>query len=148
LDSALNGEYNQMRLYTPDDFTDASSPSDDGFDPVTSWTTVTKDRGLISHLLNMYFAWHYPYFTTLSRELFEADFNRGYRTNLQKSPSPGASPGSMNSATTGAQKIPKYCSPLLVNAMLALGCHFTNAAGSRENPEDADTAGDHFFREA
>lgn len=148
LDSALNGDYNDpMRLYSPDDMTDTGL-SDDGFDPVTSWTTVTKDKGLISHLLNMYFTWHYPYFTTLSRELFEADFKRGHRPNFRKSPSPGASPGSISSATTGTQKTLKYCSPLLVNAMLALGCHFTNVAGSRQNPDEPDTAGDHFFREA
>ena len=41
-----------------------------------------------------------------------------------------------------------YCSPLLVNATLALGCHFTSYTGARENPEDSATAGDHFFREA
>ncbi|RPA81159.1 hypothetical protein BJ508DRAFT_414997 [Ascobolus immersus RN42] len=148
LDSALNRDYNTVRLYPPDDITDSTGLSDDGFDAITSWTTVTPDRGLIEHLLNMYFTWHYPYFTTLSRELFEADFKRGNRNSLRKSPSPGASPGSISSITTGTQKIPKYCSPLLVNAMLALGCHFTNRDGSREFSNDPDTAGDHFFKEA
>ena len=41
----------------------------------------------------------------------------------------------------------EYCSSLLVNAMLALGCHFTSWLDARENPNDSATAGDHFFRE-
>src|SRR5690606_38496201 len=43
---------------------------------------------------------------------------------------------------------PRYCSPLLVNAMLALGCHFTTRPGSRADSLDPDSTGDHFFREA
>ncbi|KAF2459190.1 fungal-specific transcription factor domain-containing protein, partial [Lineolata rhizophorae] len=101
-----------------------ASPSHE--DPVTSWTRVTKDPELIMHLLNMYFTWHYTYFVTLSKALFYRDFFQG------KPPS-GRRP---------------YCSPLLVNAMLALGCHFTSRQGGRENKEDSATAGDHFFKEA
>lgn len=41
-----------------------------------------------------------------------------------------------------------YCTPLLVNIMLALGCHFTSWRAARDNPDDSATAGDHFFREA
>jgi hypothetical protein len=98
---------------------------DDGqpvHDPITSWTTVTKDKELIRHLLTMYFTWHYAYFTTLSKELFYRDFFRGRPT--------------------------QYCSGLLVNAMLALGCHFSSWRGAREDPNDSGTAGDHFFKEA
>lgn len=32
-------------------------------DPITSWSEVTKDRQLVIHLLNMYWNWHYPFFT-------------------------------------------------------------------------------------
>ena len=41
-----------------------------------------------------------------------------------------------------------YCTPLLVNAMLALGCHFTSNPKARAEPSDPATAGDHFFQEA
>ncbi|EPS43725.1 hypothetical protein H072_2295 [Dactylellina haptotyla CBS 200.50] len=99
-------------------------------DPMTSWTEVTKDRDLVIHLMNMYFTWHYPYFTTLSKRLFFRDFLRG---------DPGRN--SPESKTL-------YCTPLLVNAMLALGCHFTAVPGSRRNPSKPETAGDHFFQEA
>lgn len=114
----------------------AAAAASDGFpltDPVTTWTTVTGDPALINHLINMYFAWHYPYFTTLSKGLFFAQFVHGVR---------GAPPG------TAAAAGPGYCTPLLVNAMLALGCHFSSAPGSRSCHDDPSTAGDHFFKEA
>ena len=97
-------------------------------DVLTSWTSVTKNAELVFHLLNMYFTWHYPYFTTLSKSLFFRDFSKGKRDHVSR------------------QK--KYCTPLLVNAMLAIGCHFTSWPEARVDPQDAATAGDHFFKEA
>ncbi|KAF3904144.1 hypothetical protein AA313_de0204706 [Arthrobotrys entomopaga] len=99
-------------------------------DPMTSWTEVTKDRDLVIHLMNMYFTWHYPYFTTLSKRLFFRDFLRG------------------NPGRNSPESKILHCTPLLVNAMLALGCHFTAVPGSRRNPSKPETAGDHFFQEA
>lgn len=93
-----------------------------GEEAILSWTSVTEDKDLILHLLNMYFCWHYAYFTTLSKELFYGDFLRGRPT--------------------------QYCSSLLVNAMLSLGCHFSSRPAARGNPDDSATAGDHFFQEA
>ena len=100
-----------------------------GGDPATSWTQVTTDRPLISHLINMYFNYHYAYFTALSRKLFFRDFLRG-------------------SSEVASQTTTSYCSALLVNAMLALGCHFTDVAGAYGTPGDSKTKGDHFFAEA
>lgn len=94
---------------------------------IRSWTTVTQDTSLILHLLHMYFTWHYSYFTTLSRSLFFRDFLKGR----------------LASPTTKTV----HCTPLLVNAMLTLGCHFTSWPTARADPEDSATAGDHFFRE-
>lgn len=88
---------------------------------ILSWTTVHNDKDLILHFLNMYFCWHYPYFTTLSKELFYRDFLTG----------------------TSSQ----YCSAILVNAMLALGCHFSSKPTARSDPEDSGTTGDHYFAE-
>ncbi|KYK59620.1 pathway-specific nitrogen regulator [Drechmeria coniospora] len=95
---------------------------------VTSWTRVTTDVGLISHLLGMYFTYHYAYFTTLSKKLFWRDFRRG-------------AAGLVRGETA-------HCSPLLVNAMLALGCHFTDVSAACATPGDSRTKGDHFFAEA
>jgi hypothetical protein len=60
-------------------------------------------------------------FASLSKEHFLDDFRAGRR---------------------------RYCSPLLVNALLAVGCRFSNQAEARADPNDSDTAGDHFFAEA
>ena len=98
-------------------------------DPLTSWTEVTTDVELVVHLLNMYFAWHYTYFTTLSKTLFYRDFLLG-------KPPPET------------KRKTEYCTSLLVNAMLALGCHFTSWPAARQDPSDSATAGDHFFKEA
>ncbi|KAI0101661.1 fungal-specific transcription factor domain-containing protein [Nemania sp. FL0031] len=97
-------------------------------DPITSWSNVTKDPEVVTHLLNMYFNWHYPYFTTLSRSLFYRDFYRGKRRVISHET--------------------QYCSSLLVNAMLALGCHFTNVTSAYAIVGDDWTKGDHFFGEA
>lgn len=105
-----------------------SSDTQVGGDPITSWSGVTKDRQLVIHLLNMYWNWHYPFFTTLSKSMFWKDFMRG------KPPS--------------APKVSFYCSSPLVNAMLALGCHFTDISGAFATPGDSRTKGDHFFAEA
>ncbi|KAL8706267.1 MAG: hypothetical protein Q9201_000643 [Fulgogasparrea decipioides] len=98
-------------------------------DPIVSWTEVTKNHELIVHLINMYFTWHYTYFTTLSKSLFYRDFLLG-------KPPPET------------RRKTEYCTPLLVNAMLSLGCHFTSWPAARSNPSDSATAGDHFFKEA
>lgn len=98
-------------------------------DPVTSWTDVTDDAQLVMHLITMYFTWHYTYFTTLPRALFWNEFKQG------KSP-------------RDIKRKTEYCTPLLVNAMLALGCHFTSWPAARADPGDSATAGDHFFQEA
>lgn len=96
---------------------------------IVSWTSVTDDSELITHLLNMYFTWHYTFFTTLSKQLFFRDFYLGR-------------------PPTDTRRATQYCSPVLVNAILALGCHFTSNPAARDDPEDSATAGDHFFREA
>ncbi|KAI1082689.1 fungal-specific transcription factor domain-containing protein [Whalleya microplaca] len=97
-------------------------------DPITSWSNVSKDPKVVTHLLNMYFDWHYPYFTTISRSLFYRDFRRGKSSILPYKTA--------------------YCSPLLVNAMLALGCHFTSVRDAYAIAGDSWTKGDHFFAEA
>jgi hypothetical protein len=85
------------------------------------WTTVTSDRELVEHLLALYFCWEYPVFATLSKNHFMKDFRAG-STN--------------------------YCSPLLVNALLALACRFSDRPSARADPDDSATAGAHFFAEA
>ncbi|KAK0632950.1 fungal-specific transcription factor domain-containing protein [Immersiella caudata] len=88
--------------------------------PPETWTTITADGGLVQHLLALYFCWEYPTFASLSKEHFLRDFTEGR---------------------------PRFCSPLLVNALLALGCRFSSKPSTRANPMDPHTSGDHFFKE-
>ncbi|KAF5697412.1 nitrogen assimilation transcription factor nirA [Fusarium mundagurra] len=86
-----------------------------------AWTTVTNDINLVLHLLALYFCWEYPIFAPLSKKHFLQDFRDGRH---------------------------RYCSPLLVNALLALGCRFSTNLITRVNSEDPQSAGDHFFKES
>lgn len=88
--------------------------------PVTTWTAITGDTGLVQHLLALYFCWEYPTFASLSKEHFLKDFLDGRA---------------------------RFCSPILVNALLALGCRFSSQPSTRANPDDPTTSGDHFFSE-
>lgn len=85
------------------------------------WTSVTQDAQFIDDLLNLYFEWSHSFYVIFSRECFLRDFRSGRH---------------------------KYCSPLLVNAILAYACHFSDDPRARTNPADPRTAGDHFFAEA
>ena len=89
--------------------------------PPETWTTITSDGALVQHLLALYFCWEYPTFASLSKEHFLKDFADGR---------------------------PRFCSPILVNALLALGCRFSSQPSTRANPNDPYTSGDHFFKES
>ncbi|EXA30612.1 hypothetical protein FOVG_18032 [Fusarium oxysporum f. sp. pisi HDV247] len=89
--------------------------------PTSTWTAITSDSTLVQHLLALYFCWEYPTFASLSKEHFLQDFQEGRN---------------------------RYCSPILVNALLALGCRFSTQPMSRANPSDPHTSGDHFFKES
>ena len=82
------------------------------------WTNVTSDSELIDHFLFLYFCWEYPTFASLSKEHFLIDFRAGRR---------------------------RYCSSLLVNAILALGCRFSDRPETISWP--GGTAGDQYFEE-
>ncbi|KAL5906793.1 hypothetical protein ACKVV1_011197 [Pyricularia oryzae] len=88
--------------------------------PVETWTSLTADIALVQHLLALYFCWEYPTFASLSKEHFVKDFQEGR---------------------------PRYCSSVLVNALMALGCRFSSKPQTRANPDDPHTSGDHFFKE-
>lgn len=123
----IGGTSNLIYLSPTDDLATPLEDYQHNDQPILSWTTVTTDPDVVLHLLNMYFTWHYPYFTTLSKELFYKDFILGRGPNPKRT---------------------VYCSSLLVNAMLALGCHFTNSPQACSNPDDPTTKGDAFFQEA
>ncbi|TGJ84664.1 hypothetical protein E0Z10_g4106 [Xylaria hypoxylon] len=88
--------------------------------PPSTWTNITNDSALVRHLLALYFCWEYPTFASLSKEHFMRDYVQGRH---------------------------RYCSPILINALLSLGCRFSTKPDSRANPNDSKTSGDHFFKE-
>jgi hypothetical protein len=88
--------------------------------PMETWTSLTADISLVQHLLALYFCWEYPTFASLSKEHFIKDFQEGRQ---------------------------RYCSSILVNALMALGCRFSSQPNTRANPKDPYTSGDHFFKE-
>jgi hypothetical protein len=128
----IGGTSHLIYLGDPNDNPDMDGQHDNyppGTNPITTWTRVTDDADLITLLLDKYFSYHYPYFTTLSRKMFQRDYIRGR-------------PGLVGHTGT------VYCSSLLINAMLALGCHFTDVPGAYGTVDDTRTKGDHFFAEA
>lgn len=88
--------------------------------PVETWTSLTSDITLVQHLLSLYFCWEYPTFASLSKEHFIKDFQQGRR---------------------------RFCSSILVNALMALGCRFSSQPNTRAKPEDPYSSGDHYFKE-
>lgn len=65
--------------------------------PAKPWTTVTDDDGLVSHIISLYFTWFNPCFSWMDRDVFIRDMGEG---DLES----------------------QFCSPFLVNAILAAGC--------------------------
>lgn len=88
--------------------------------PATTWTDITSDTAFVQHLLALYFCWEYPTFASLSKEHFLKDYQSGR---------------------------PRFCSRMLVNALLALGCRFSSQPSTLANPNDPYSSGDHFFKE-
>jgi hypothetical protein len=65
--------------------------------PAHPWTEVTSDASFVSHLISLYFTWQHPGLNWIDRDLFLRD---------------------MRSKKLGS----KFCSPLLVNSILAVAC--------------------------
>lgn len=74
--------------------------------PAKPWTSVTEDDDLVSHLVSLYFTWDYPFWTFLDRDVFLRHMARG---DLES----------------------EFCSPFLVNAVLANACVSCPAPVSR-----------------
>lgn len=84
------------------------------------WTNVATDPVFIRHLIRLYFTWN-AFYSIIDEEEFYSDLENGKLGN---------------------------CSSLLVNAICAMGCHFTDFPAARADPQDPKTVGDHFFEAA
>ncbi|KAK6386687.1 hypothetical protein LTR65_008750 [Meristemomyces frigidus] len=85
------------------------------------WFQVPQDVELVEHLLSLYFCWAHPFYHFFARDHFLHDMGQG-RT--------------------------EFCSALLVNAVLAFACHYSDRPSARADPSNPATAGDAFFAEA
>jgi len=92
---------------------------------VAGWTTVTTDKQLVTHLIKLYFTWLDPFYTVLSKRHFERDLL--------------AHPGPADS---------KYCSPLLVNAICAVGCTISDRPDVVDKTDETLQKGRSFMNEA
>ncbi|EYE94972.1 putative C6 transcription factor [Aspergillus ruber CBS 135680] len=91
--------------------------------PAKPWTTVTEDDDLVSHLISLYFTWDYPFYSFLDRDVFLRHMAMG---NLET----------------------EFCSPFLVNAILANACYFSEFTEAYVIPGDILTKGADFLAEA
>ncbi|PWY81630.1 C6 transcription factor [Aspergillus sclerotioniger CBS 115572] len=91
--------------------------------PAKPWTRVTDDDDFVSHLISLYFTWRHACFPCIDRDLFIRD---------------------MKAAKLKSQ----FCSPFLVNAILADACAYSDYAEAYEVPSDLSTRGTHFYYEA
>jgi hypothetical protein len=136
----LEGEYSQLQsepklgqiyrygstsnlgfVQTEQDYNPRKSMLSPGSQAPSAWTAVTSDIGFITHLLRLYFTWSNPFYALIHDDDFYHD---------------------MESGDT------KHCSSLLVNAICAYACHFTDLRAARKDPQDPTTAGDDFFEAA
>lgn len=91
--SPLLEEPEARRVMTVDELTDEPIYKV----PASPWTTVTKDDLFVSHLVSAYLSWYHWYYHHFDERLFL-------------------------DAITAGQVDSTYCSPLLVNAVLGMGC--------------------------
>ncbi|KIV89089.1 hypothetical protein PV10_08695 [Exophiala mesophila] len=91
--------------------------------PAAPWTTVTSDDGFVSNLMSAYLNWYHYYYHNFDWHLF---INACQAKDVDS----------------------LYCSPFLVNAVLAMGCFFTDHPAALAVPGDQATRGLHFYEEA
>ena len=90
-------------------------------DSPSVWFKAPQDGEFVEHLLNLYLAWVQPFYHLFSADHFLHDMARG-KTD--------------------------FCSAMLVNALMAFACHYSDRPQARTDPNNPATAGDHFFAEA
>ncbi|KAI5276267.1 hypothetical protein E4T47_00937 [Aureobasidium subglaciale] len=91
--------------------------------PAKPWTTLTDDDDLVTHLVSLYMEWVNPFFRPLEEDLFVAAMQAGDLTS-------------------------EYCSPFLVNSILAYACLYSEREGAFFQPDDYLTRGQQFHNEA
>lgn len=90
------------------------------FEPSSPLCTSWVSEELRSHLIDLYFEWDQPWLQVVNEKLFRDSLASGGR----------------------------YCSPLLLNCILALGSRYCERVEIRTDPNDPNSAGRAFISEA
>ncbi|KAI9038443.1 putative C6 transcription factor [Aspergillus affinis] len=91
--------------------------------PAKPWSRVTEDEQLVSHLISLYFTWDHPLSQIIDQRMFIEHMSKG-DTNSE------------------------FCSPLLVNSVLAMASAYSDFPEVFSSPGDLTTKGKHFYAEA
>ncbi|RAK95215.1 transcription factor domain-containing protein [Aspergillus ibericus CBS 121593] len=91
--------------------------------PAKPWTSVTDDDDLVSHLVSLYLVWDYPFFAFFDSQIFVKHMAMGKVES-------------------------DFCSPFLVNALLANACYYSQYSEAYTIPGDVRTKGADFLAEA
>ncbi|KAK4246074.1 hypothetical protein C7999DRAFT_42466 [Corynascus novoguineensis] len=97
--------------------------------PVSRWTKVPLDNKLLNHILLLFWTWDCRLNQVIDRALFEEDL-RTFDPSVE------------------LPRKPCFCSPFLVNAILACGCLYTTNEETFLEPGDHLTRGAAFANEA
>ena len=103
------------------DDSSATTDSSSTAETPAKWFHHPQDAEFVEHLLHHYFCWIHPFYQLFSRDYFLHDMGRGRM---------------------------EFCSAMLVNAVLSIGCHYSDRSMARADPNDPSTSGDRFFAEA
>ncbi|SPJ78507.1 related to pathway-specific regulatory protein nit-4 [Fusarium torulosum] len=93
--------------------------------PLSRWTTISDDDRLLSHLLLLFWTWDTICSRVIDRTMFEEDLKAINHPNELR-----------------------FCSPFLVNALLAVSCLYTTNQATFLLPNDPNTRGQAFAKEA
>ncbi|GAB1200082.1 hypothetical protein APSETT444_009449 [Aspergillus pseudonomiae] len=91
--------------------------------PVKPWTTVTEDGHLVSHLISLYFTWDHPLSQIVDQTVFLRHMREGNKNT-------------------------EFCTPFLVNSMLAIASTYSDFPEVFAIPGDVASKGACFFNEA
>ncbi|KAF2461460.1 hypothetical protein BDY21DRAFT_86949 [Lineolata rhizophorae] len=92
------------------------------------WTNITNDDEFVSHAISLFLTWDHPWYNCIERSSFL---------------------GAMGEARLLDSKVmpeSEFCSPSLVNAIIALGCLHSRHPTAFETSGNAKTRGRHFLK--
>ncbi|KAF4337567.1 nitrogen assimilation transcription factor nit-4 [Fusarium beomiforme] len=98
--------------------------------PLSRWTNVLQDDKFLTHLLLLFWTWDTACNRIIDRTIFEDDLKN------------------LDPTTLGAPSELRFCSPFLVNALLAVSCLYSTNPITFSIPDELSTRGQLFAQEA